>query len=120
MQLSNDSFMERFPVTTVQSRLEILPLSVMHVFIVLIFFKGVCVQTEAVLQQAIAECTKPVLMMNEKDRAVLELQLRPEELYQTFQYIVKNVNVIISTYGEGEAGPVGNIMVKKTLKLCCG
>uniref|UniRef100_A0A672JY20 Elongation factor 2-like n=1 Tax=Sinocyclocheilus grahami TaxID=75366 RepID=A0A672JY20_SINGR len=72
---------------------------------------GVCVQTETVLRQAIAERIKPVLMMNKMDRALLELQLVPEELYQTFQRIVENVNVIISTYGEDESGPMGNIMI---------
>ncbi|NP_001083165.1 uncharacterized protein LOC398780 [Xenopus laevis] len=72
---------------------------------------GVCVQTETVLRQAIAERIKPVLMMNKMDRALLELQLEPEELYLTFQRIVENVNVIISTYGEGESGPMGNIMI---------
>ncbi|MFT7818778.1 elongation factor 2-like [Arapaima gigas] len=72
---------------------------------------GVCVQTETVLRQAIAERIKPVLMMNKMDRALLELQLVPEELYQTFQRIVENVNVIISTYGEDEGGPMGNIMI---------
>lgn len=51
-------------------------------------------------------------MMNKMDRALLELQLIPEELYQTFQRIVENVNVIISTYGEDESGPMGNIMVR--------
>lgn len=67
------------------------------------------------LRQAIAERIKPVLMMNKMDRALLELQLEPEELYQTFQRIVENVNVIISTYGEGESGPMGNIMVRAPL-----
>ncbi|XP_053530549.1 elongation factor 2 isoform X2 [Ictalurus punctatus] len=71
----------------------------------------VCVQTETVLRQAIAERIKPVLMMNKMDRALLELQLGPDELFQTFQRIIENVNVIISTYGEGEHGPMGNIMV---------
>lgn len=75
---------------------------------------GVCVQTETVLRQAIGERIKPVLMMNKMDRALLELQLDPEELYQTFQRIVENVNVIISTYGEDESGPMGNIMVRIT------
>uniref|UniRef100_A0A8D0FPY6 Tr-type G domain-containing protein n=1 Tax=Strix occidentalis caurina TaxID=311401 RepID=A0A8D0FPY6_STROC len=64
-----------------------------------------------VLQQAIAKHIKPVLMMNKMDRILLELQLEPEELYQTCQRIVENVNVIISTYGEGETGPMGNIMI---------
>ncbi|KAJ8367463.1 hypothetical protein AAFF_G00317600 [Aldrovandia affinis] len=72
---------------------------------------GVSVQTETVLRQAIAERIKPVLMMNKMDRALLELQLQPEELYQTFQRIVENVNVIISTYGEGDTGPMGSIMI---------
>lgn len=78
-------------------------------------------QTETVLRQAIAERIKPVLMMNKMDRALLELQLEPEELYQTFQRIVENVNVIISTYGEGESGPMGNIMVRgfpRLLPVC--
>lgn len=69
-----------------------------------------CVQTETVLRQAIGERIKPVLMMNKMDRALLELQLEPEDLYQTFQRIVENVNVIISTYGD-ENGPMGNVMV---------
>ncbi|GAB0202666.1 elongation factor 2-like [Grus japonensis] len=76
---------------------------------------GVCVQTETVLQQVIAEHIKPVLMMNKMDCALLELQLEPEELYQTFQHIVENVNVIISTYGEGETGPMGNIMTNPVI-----
>lgn len=71
---------------------------------------GVCVQTETVLRQAIAERIKPVLFMNKMDRALLELQLGQEELYQTFQRIVENINVIIATYGDDD-GPMGPIMV---------
>merc|ERR1712235_10614 len=73
---------------------------------------GVCVQTETVLRQAIAERIKPVLFMNKMDRALLELQLDPEELYQTFSRIVENVNVIIATYGGAdEDGPMGSLYV---------
>ncbi|KAK1897249.1 Elongation factor 2 [Dissostichus eleginoides] len=75
---------------------------------------GVCVQTETVLRQAIAERIKPVLMMNKMDRALLELQLEPEDLYQTFQRIVESVNVIIATYGE-EDGPMGHLPVSPVI-----
>ncbi|XP_052868142.1 eukaryotic translation elongation factor 2 isoform X2 [Anopheles cruzii] len=71
---------------------------------------GVCVQTETVLRQAIAERIKPVLFMNKMDRALLELQLDPEDLYQTFQRIVENVNVIIATYND-DGGPMGEVRV---------
>jgi elongation factor 2 len=71
---------------------------------------GVCVQTETVLRQAIGERIKPVLFMNKMDRALLELQLGQEELYQNFQRTVENVNVIIATYGD-EDGPMGKIFV---------
>jgi elongation factor 2 len=71
---------------------------------------GVCVQTETVLRQAIAERIKPVLFMNKMDRALLELQLEAEDLYQTFQRIVENVNVIIATYSDDD-GPMGEVRV---------
>lgn len=74
---------------------------------------GVCVQTETVLRQAISERIKPILFMNKMDRALLELQLQPEDLFQTFQRIVENVNVIIATYSD-EDGPMGNITVDPT------
>ena len=67
---------------------------------------GVCVQTETVLRQAIAERIKPVLLMNKMDRALLELQLEQEDLFLTFQRIVENVNVIIATYADDD-GPMG-------------
>jgi len=71
---------------------------------------GVCVQTETVLRQAIAERIKPVLFMNKMDRALLELQLEQEDLYQTFQRIVENVNVIIAAYADDD-GPMGIVRV---------
>jgi len=71
---------------------------------------GVCVQTETVLRQAITERIRPVLFMNKMDLALLTLQLEKEDLYQTFQRIIENVNVIVGTYGEDD-GPMGEISV---------
>ena len=72
---------------------------------------GVCVQTGTVLRQAIAERIKPVAFLNKMDRALLELQLGQEDLYQTFQRIVESLNVIVATYAD-EDGPMGNIQVR--------
>lgn len=66
--------------------------------------EGVCVQTETVLRQAIGERVKPVLMVNKVDRALLELQLEPEECYQSFARAIESVNVIIATYNDERLG----------------
>ncbi|XP_064619276.1 eukaryotic translation elongation factor 2-like [Lineus longissimus] len=71
---------------------------------------GVCVQTETVLRQAIAERIKPILFMNKMDLAISSRQLDHEQLYQAFQRSIEDVNVIIATYGD-EEGPMGKIMV---------
>ena len=68
--------------------------------------EGVCVQTETVLRQAISERIRPVLMLNKLDRAVLELQLPPEEAYQSFQKSIENVNVIVATYHDAMLGDI--------------
>jgi len=71
---------------------------------------GVCVQTETVLRQAIGERIKPVLFMNKMDLALLTLQIEAEPLYQTFQRIIENINVIIATY-DIEGNPMGDLAV---------
>ena len=53
-------------------------------------------------------------MMNKMDRALLELQLGQEEMYQTFNRIVESVNVIVGTYAD-EDGPMGDIQVSAKL-----
>lgn len=68
--------------------------------------EGVCVQTETVLRQAITERIKPVLMLNKLDRAVLELQMPPEEAYQSFRKAIENVNVIIAQYEDVALGDI--------------
>eukprot|EP01068_Selenidium_serpulae_P015908 Selendium_serpulae@DN6252_c1_g1_i26.p1 len=68
--------------------------------------EGVCVQTETVLRQALQERIKPVLHVNKVDRALLELQMESEDVYQTFNRTIENVNVIISTYNDELIGDV--------------
>ncbi|CAI6766478.1 ADM_HP2_G0045770.mRNA.1.CDS.1 [Saccharomyces cerevisiae] len=68
--------------------------------------EGVCVQTETVLRQALGERIKPVVVINKVDRALLELQVSKEDLYQTFARTVESVNVIVSTYADEVLGDV--------------
>ena len=59
---------------------------------------GVSVQTETVMRQMIQEHVKPVLCLNKVDRAILELQMDPEELYQKFESVISDMNVRLSSY----------------------
>jgi elongation factor 2 len=77
--------------------------------VVVDYVEGVCVQTETVLRQALTELIKPVLMINKVDRAFFELKHDSETVYQNFQRVIENANVIISTYQNQEA--VGDMQV---------
>jgi len=68
--------------------------------------EGVCVQTQTVLRQAMAERIKPVLFVNKLDRMFTELKMEPEEAYQTLQRSVESVNVIISSLPDSALGDV--------------
>ncbi|KAE9387426.1 P-loop containing nucleoside triphosphate hydrolase protein [Gymnopus androsaceus JB14] len=68
--------------------------------------KGVCVQTETVLRQALTERIKPVVIINKVDRALLELQVDKESLYQSFQRTIESFNVIVTTYQDAALGDV--------------
>lgn len=64
------------------------------------------------------------------DRALLELQLPPEEMYQSFSRAIESVNVIIATYNDellgdvqvwlGRSGRAGgrSILSIEIVKLC--
>lgn len=69
-----------------------------------------CVQTETVLRQALAERVKSVLFLNKIDRGLLEVQLEPEELYQTFRKTIEDVNVIVSAYND-DSSSMGDLTV---------
>ena len=77
--------------------------------VVVDYVEGVCVQTETVLRQSLQELIKPVLMINKCDRAIFELQHKPETMYQNFLRIIENANVIISTYQNSDA--MGDLQV---------
>lgn len=66
--------------------------------------EGVCVQTETVLRQALAERIRPVLTINKVDRGFLELQLSPEAMYQNFVKVIENTNVVLATYQDEALG----------------
>jgi len=66
--------------------------------------EGVCVQTETVLRQAIAERIKPILFLNKLDRIFLELNMSPEECFKSFRNSIESVNVIVETYNDESLG----------------
>jgi len=82
--------------------------------------EGVCVQTETVLRQALTERIKPILMVNKLDRAILELQLDPEEAYLSFGRTIGSVNVIVATYNDEALGDVQVYPEKGTVAFGSG
>ncbi|KAI1753947.1 P-loop containing nucleoside triphosphate hydrolase protein [Xylaria castorea] len=82
--------------------------------------EGVCVQTETVLRQALTERIKPVVVINKVDRALLELQVSKEDLYQTFLRTIESVNVVISTYLDKALGDLQVYPEKGTVAFGSG
>jgi len=68
--------------------------------------EGVCVQTETVTRQALGERIKPVLHVNKVDRAIQELKLSGEDLYQKLNQIIESVNALFATYEDNTLGDV--------------
>ncbi|KAF9111693.1 Elongation factor 2 [Mortierella sp. AM989] len=81
---------------------------------------GVCIQTEAVLRQALGERIKPVVVINKIDRALLTLQLTKEDLYQSFSRTIESVNAIIATYNDKVFGDVQVYPEKGTVAFASG
>jgi len=82
--------------------------------------EGVCVQTETVLRQALGERIKPVVCLNKVDRALLELQVDKEDLYQSFQRTIESVNVVIATYNDPVLGESQVYPEKGTVAFASG
>ncbi|KAJ2621996.1 translation elongation factor 2, partial [Coemansia sp. RSA 1694] len=76
---------------------------------------GVPAQVEAALRMVHAEMVKPVLLIDEVDRALLEHKLAQEDLYQSFRRVIENVNVTISTYQDKNA--MGSQLVSPELGI---
>jgi elongation factor 2 len=82
--------------------------------------EGVCVQTETVLRQALAERIKPVVTVNKLDRGFLELQLDVESMYTNFVKHVENVNVLCATYHDEKLGDCQVDPTKGTVAFSAG
>lgn len=82
--------------------------------------EGVCVQTETVLRQALGERIVPVLTLNKLDRGFLELQLDPEDMYQTFVRTIENANAVIAIYNDELMGDVTVYPEKGTVAFSAG
>jgi len=73
-----------------------------------------------VLRQALGERIKPVVIINKVDRALLELQLSKEDLFQNFSRVIESVNVVISTYFDKVLGDVQVFPDKGTIAFGSG
>lgn len=82
--------------------------------------EGVCVQTETVLRQALAERIRPVLTVNKMDRCFLELMLDPEEAYTTYLRVIENANVLMATYQDEAMGDLQVYPDKCTVSFSAG
>lgn len=87
--------------------------------VVVDYKEGVAVQTETVLRQALQERIRPVLMINKIDRAIFELKVDGETMYQNFLRVIENVNAILSTYeSDGSEGAIGKLEIDPRLGNC--
>jgi elongation factor 2 len=68
------------------------------VIILIDVIEGIRIQTEAVLRRALAERVKPLFIIIGIAQAVLDPQVKKEDLYQAFRRMVEDVNLIVSTY----------------------
>ena len=68
--------------------------------------EGPLPQTRFVLRKALAAKMPVILCINKVDRALLELQVEKEDLYQNFSRVIESVNVVISTYYDRALGDV--------------
>lgn len=87
--------------------------------VVVDYTKGVSVQTESVLRQALKERIRPVLTINKIDLC-FSLKVDGEEAYQRFQQVIESVNDIISTHEDPLLGDVMVYPKKGTVAFSTG
>ena len=90
------------------------------VLVLLDSIQGVCVQTESLLRHALAQKIRPALMINKIDKAVLELQLDGESMYQSFLREINTINMVISSYGHPDMGDLQICPIKGTVMFGSG
>lgn len=57
-------------------------------------------------------------MINKIDRAILELQVDGEAMYQNFLRVIENVNVIIATYEDESSGMGEQLQIDPQIGTC--
>ncbi|OMO98153.1 hypothetical protein COLO4_14112 [Corchorus olitorius] len=78
------------------------------------------VQTEILIRQALEEGIKPVLILNKIDKCFFEEQVDGELAYQTFQRVIKSVNVNLTTDKNSGLGDVQVSPEKGTVGFSSG
>ncbi|TBU20335.1 elongation factor 2 [Hamiltosporidium tvaerminnensis] len=85
---------------------------------------GICVQTETVLRQAVAEKIRPTVCLNKVDRALLELQESKAQLYARFRRRVEDFNAklqMITLGKEDSRFPIHNLQPElNEFSFCSG
>ncbi len=59
---------------------------------------GIPTQVQTVLRKAMQQKVKPVFMINQIDKSILELELNGEAIYQKFLKLIDTANNVISIF----------------------
>ena len=68
--------------------------------------EGVSMQSEVILRAALIEKIRPILMINNIDRQILELKIEAEEMYRNYSTVIESINTIITNYGQSDMGDI--------------
>ena len=60
-----------------------------------LFFTGFGIQTKELLRQVMQERVRPILFFNKLDKAIVDMKMKPEEIYQMI-----HVSKIIISLGQ--------------------